>query len=123
VCSSKERSSWEVLQALSPVRNQRENRRRYPAKEIVARKTKSDMNGILSGTERGTFWRKVPSGGRAEVHVEHAGRFPKSMVVDLFMEKNKASSKFERKNSCVADVFRRKRMCKKKFEIALSRGR
>ena len=51
--------------------------------EIFARKTKSDMNGILSGREKGTFLRKVPSGGRAEVqvHAEHAGRCPKSMVV------------------------------------------
>ena len=101
MCSSKERSSCEVLQALSTVRNQREKRRRYPAKETFARKTKSDMNGILSGTERGTFSRKVPSGGRAEVHVEHAGRFPKSIVVDLFIEKKKTSSNIERKYSCV----------------------
>ena len=81
MCSSKDRSSCKVLRALSTVRNQRKNKRRYPAKEIFARKTKSDMNGILSGRERGMFSRKVPRGGRAEVHVEHAGRCPKSMVV------------------------------------------
>ena len=92
MCSSKKGSSCDVRQALSTVKNQREKRRRYPAKEIFARKTKFDMNGILSGTERGTFLRKVPSGGRAEVHVEHAVRFPKSMVVDLFMEKNKTKN-------------------------------
>ena len=50
------------------------------------------MNGILIGREKGTFLRKVPSGGRAEVHVEHTGRFPKSMVVDLLMEKNKTKN-------------------------------
>ena len=92
MCSSEERSSCEVLLALSTVRNQGEKRRRKPAKEIFARKTKSDMKGILSGRERGTFLRKVPSGGRAVVHVEHAGRFPKSMVVDLFVEKNKTKN-------------------------------
>ena len=73
------------------------------------------MNGILSGREKGTFLRKVPSGGRAELHeehAEHAVRFPKSMV-DLFMEQNKATSKIGRKHSCVADVFRRKKMCQK----------
>ena len=52
------------------------------------------MNGILIGREKGTFLRKVPSGGRAvaQVHAEHAGRFPKSMVVDLLMEKNKTKN-------------------------------
>ena len=100
MCSNKKGSSCDVLQALSTVKNQREKRRRYPAKEIFARKTRLDMNGILSGTDRGTFTRKVPSGGRAEVHVKHAVRFPKCMVIDLFIEKNKEASNIERNYSC-----------------------
>ena len=71
MCRSKERSS-EVRQALSTVRNQREKSRWYPAKEIFARKDKSDMKEILSDGETGTFLRKVPGGG-IEVHIPSGG--------------------------------------------------
>ena len=110
MCSSKERSS-EVRQALSTVRNQREKSRWYPAKEIFARKTKSDMKGILSGGETGTFSRKVPSGGivvhvpsgGVEVHVERARRSPKSMVVSC-LSREISQNKINQKNSSTGDA-------------------
>ena len=58
---------------------------------------------MLSVAERDAVSRKRPSGGRAEVHVEHAIRFPKSMVVSC-LSREISQNKINQKNSSTGDA-------------------